>query len=171
MNLEFLEEAKIAELDRFIEEVSDPEGQLISILHKAQSIFGYLPKEVQMHIAKKTGVSTSKIYGVVTFYSLFTMKPRGRHMISVCMGTACFVKGAERVLEAIEKKLGIALGEMTKDGMFMLEQVHCLGACSLAPVISIDGKVYGHVTPEKVKDIIDSYYILEQGGVENGNEV
>ncbi len=163
MDMSMFKESDLQALDRFIDTFEDKESHLIAILHKAQDVFGYLPMELQVHIAKKTGIPTSKIYGVVTFYSLFTMKPRGKHTISVCMGTACFVKGAERVLEAIERELGIALGEMTEDGMFMLEQVHCLGACSLAPVISIDGTVYGHVTPEKVKGILDGYYIVEQG--------
>ena len=166
MDMSLLDKDKLTKLDHFIEQYDDPEGNLIAILHEAQLLFGYLPPAIQVHIAKKTGIPTSKIYGVVTFYSLFTMKPRGRHTISVCMGTACFVKGAERLLEEIERQLGIALGEMTEDGMFMLEQVHCLGACSLAPVMSIDGKIYGHMTPEKVKDILDSYYLLEGDDVD-----
>lgn len=163
MQFHGLDPEKCRELEAFIGQYDDPAGYMIAILHKAQNLFGYLPPELQVFISKKTGVPTSKIYGVVTFYSLFTMKPRGRYTVSVCMGTACFVKGAEKVLEAVERHLGIALGEMTEDGMFMLEQVHCLGACSLAPVMSINGQVYGHMTPEKVKDILDSYYILEEG--------
>lgn len=163
MTFNALDPAKCQALEAFIDQYDEPGGYLIAVLHKAQELFGYLPPEVQVFISRKTGVPTSRIYGVVTFYSLFTMKPRGRHTISVCMGTACFVKGAERVLEAIERHLGIALGEMTEDGMFMLEQVHCLGACSLAPVMAINGQVYGHMTPDKVKDILDSYYLLEGG--------
>lgn len=162
MNYEILDAKKLNELDGYIETIEDKEGHLIAILHRAQSLFGYLPKELQVYIAKKTGVATAKIYGVVTFYSFFTMKPRGKHTISCCMGTACFVKGAERILEAIKDELGIEIGQMTDDGMFMLEQVHCLGACSLAPVISIDGQIYGHLTREKVKEIIASYYIVEK---------
>lgn len=156
-----LQADKLAALDRYIDGLTDPEDQLIGLLHKAQEMFGCLPKALQVHIAQKTGISASKIYGVVTFYSLFRMTPGGRHTVSVCMGTACFVKGAEKVLEAIEKRLGVALGDITEDGMFMLEQVHCLGACSLAPVMSIDGQVYGHMTPEKAVEILDSFYILE----------
>ena len=90
------------------------------------------------------------------------MKPKGRHTISVCMGTACFVKGGERILDVVKEELGVEIGQMTEDGMFTLEQVHCLGACSLAPVVSIDGKVYGHVTRDKIKEIIQSYYIEEE---------
>ncbi len=170
MDMAILNQADLAKLDQFIDSFEDKEQHLIAILHEAQNLFGYLPMELQVHIAKKTGIPTSKIYGVVTFYSLFTMKPRGRHTVSVCMGTACFVKGAERVLEEVERQLDVALGDMTPDGMFMLEQVHCLGACSLAPVMSVDGTVYGHMTPDKVKDILDSYYIVEQGGTDNDRE-
>lgn len=162
MNYETLDSKKLNELEVYINSIEDKEGHLIAILHKAQSLFGYLPKELQIYIASKTGVPAAKIYGVVTFYSFFTMKPRGKHTISCCMGTACFVKGAERILDAIKDELGIEIGQMTEDGMFMLEQVHCLGACSLAPVISIDGRIYGHMTRDKIKEIIASYYIVEE---------
>ena len=151
MNYEMLDRNKLNELDAYIESFEDKPSHLIMILHRAQGLFGYLPKELQIYVAEKTGVPAAKVYGVVTFYSFFTMKPKGRHTISVCMGTACFVKGGERILDVVKD-----------DGMFTLEQVHCLGACSLAPVISIDGKVYGHVTRDKVKEIIQSYYIEEE---------
>lgn len=161
MKLDFsiLDKNDLQELDAFIDQFEDKEGNLIAILHRAQSIFGYLPAELQVHVAKKTGVSTAKIYGVVSFYSFFTMKKRGKHTVSVCMGTACFVKGAEDLLEAVTKELGVEVGEITKDGMFLVEQVHCLGACSLAPVIAIDGKVYGHMTREKIVKLLESYYV------------
>lgn len=166
MNLDFdiLNKNDLAELDTYIDQFEDKEGNLIAILHRAQSIVGYLPAELQVYIARKTGIPTAKIYGVVSFYSFFTMKPRGKHTLSVCMGTACFVKGAEDVLDEIKKQLKVDLGELTKDGMFLLEQVHCLGACSLAPVIAIDGKVYGNMTRDKVKKIIESYYITTLEG-------
>lgn len=162
MIFDMLDAKKLNELDAYIDNIADKEGHLIAILHHAQGLFGYLPKELQVYIAKKTGVATAKIYGVVTFYSFFTMKPRGKHTISVCMGTACFVKGAERILDVIREELGVEIGQMTEDGMFMLEQVHCLGACSLAPVIAIDGHIYGHMTRDKVKEVLASYYIVEE---------
>lgn len=162
MNYEMLDRSKLNELDAYIDSFEDKPSHLIMILHRAQGLFGYLPKEVQIYVAEKTGVPAAKVYGVVTFYSFFTMKPRGRHTISVCMGTACFVKGGERILDVVKDELGVEVGQMTEDGMFTLEQVHCLGACSLAPVISIDGQVYGHVTRDKVKEIIQSYYIEEE---------
>lgn len=162
MNYEMLDRQKLHELAAYIDSFEDKPSHLIMILHRAQGLFGYLPKEVQIFVAEKTGVPAAKVYGVVTFYSFFTMKPRGRHTISVCMGTACFVKGGERLLDVVKEELGVEIGQMTDDGMFTLEQVHCLGACSLAPVISIDGQVYGHVTRDKVKEIIQSYYIEEE---------
>ena len=162
MNYEMLDRNKLNELDAYIASFEDKPSHLIMILHRAQGLFGYLPKELQIYVAEKTGVTAAKVYGVVTFYSFFTMKPKGRHTISVCMGTACFVKGGERILDVVKDELGVEVGQMTEDGMFTLEQVHCLGACSLAPVISIDGKVYGHVTREKVREIIQSYYIEEE---------
>ena len=154
MNYEMLDRNKLNELDAYIESFEDKPSHLIMILHRAQGLFGYLPKELQIYVAEKTGVPAAKVYGVVTFYSFFTMKPKGRHTIYVCMGTACFVKGGERILDVVKDELGVEVGQMTEDGMFTLEQVHCLGACSLAPVISIDGKVYVHVTRDKVKEII-----------------
>ena len=157
MNYEMLDRNKLNELDAYIESFEDKPSHLIMILHRAQGLFGYLPKELQIYVAEKTGVPAAKVYGVVTFYSFFTMKPKGRHTISVC-----FVKGGERILDVVKDELGVEVGQMTEDGMFTLEQVHCLGACSLAPVISIDGKVYGHVTRDKVKEIIQSYYIEEE---------
>ncbi len=162
MYYEMLDRNKLNEIDAYIESFEDKPSHLIMILHRAQGLFGYLPKELQIYVAEKTGVPAAKVYGVVTFYSFFTMKPKGRHTISVCMGTACFVKGGERILDVVKDELGVEVGQMTEDGMFTLEQVHCLGACSLAPVISIDGKVYGHVTRDKVKEIIQSYYIEEE---------
>ena len=162
MNYEMLDRSKLNELEAYIDSFEDKPSHLIMILHRAQGLFGYLPKELQIFVAEKTGVPAAKVYGVVTFYSFFTMKPRGRHTISVCMGTACFVKGGERILNVVKEELGCEIGQMTDDGMFTLEQVHCLGACSLAPVISIDGQVYGHVTRDRVKEIIQSYYIEEE---------
>ena len=131
------------------------------MLKEAQGIFGYLPKEVQLHIAGKLGVSPAKVYGVVSFYSYFSTNPVGEHKISVCLGTACFVKGSKDVLAELEKQLEIKAGETTKDLKFTIECLRCVGACGLAPVVVVDGKVYSRVTPEDVTSIINEYRELE----------
>lgn len=145
------------ELESYINSLEGTNDELIKVLHKAQSIFGYLPKEVQHFISKKMDIPTSKIYGVVTFYSFFTMKPKGLHRISVCMGTACYVRGAEPVLNEFKKELGIDCDETTPDGKFSLDTLRCVGACGLAPVVMVGDKVYGHVTTDMVKDILAEY--------------
>lgn len=150
-------EEKFQELEAFIDGLPTSKGELIRVLHKAQNIFGYLPEDVQRFVGKKLNVPTAKVFGVVTFYSFFTMTPKGEHDISVCLGTACYVRGAEKVLDAIKKELGIEVGETTEDGKFSISALRCVGACGLAPVILVGEKVYGRVTPEMVKGIIDNY--------------
>ena len=132
---------------------------MINILHAAQELLGYLPQVVQQVIAADLHIPVSRVYGVVTFYSFFTMEPKGKHPISVCLGTACYVRGAEKVLEEIQKELEIKVGETTSDGLFSLDTLRCVGACGLAPVVTIGGKVYGRVTPEKVRDILHEYFM------------
>lgn len=139
---------------------NDP-GELINILHAAQELFGYLPQEVQEVIAAQLRIPVSRVYGVVTFYSFFTMTPKGKYPISVCLGTACYVRGAERVLDEIQRQLEIKVGETTPDGLFSLDCLRCVGACGLAPVLMIGNKVYGRVSPEKVRDILSDYYMRE----------
>lgn len=143
------------ELDTFIGFLPTKKGSLIQVLHHAQGLFGYLPKEVQLHISKQIDVPASKVYGVVSFYSYFTTEPRGKYKISVCLGTVCFVKGSDKVLAEFENQLGIKSGETTKDLMFSLEGLRCVGACGLAPVVVVNGKVYGHAKPEQVAEILD----------------
>ena len=145
---------KYAQLDAFIASLPTTEGELIRVLHTAQGIFGYLPKEVQIYVAKKLNVPVSKVYGVVSFYSFFTLKPKGEYDISVCMGTACYVRGSENVLEELKKQLGIEIGDTTEDGKFSLRTLRCVGACGLAPVVMIGEKVYGRVTPDMVSNIL-----------------
>ena len=137
-------------------------GELINILHAAQEIFGYLPREVQEIVAAELHIPVSRVYGVVTFYSFFTMTPKGKYPISVCLGTACYVRGAEKVLDEFQRQLEIKVGETTNDGLFSLDCLRCVGACGLAPVVTIGGKVYGRITPEKVRDILSEYYIREE---------
>ncbi|HEW92258.1 MAG TPA: NAD(P)H-dependent oxidoreductase subunit E [Thermotogaceae bacterium] len=146
------------ELDEFIQEVEGDSSALIEVLHKAQQIFGHLPIEVQEHIAEKLNIPVSKVFGVVTFYSLFTMKPRGKYQIKICLGTACYVKGADKLMDRFKEELEIEEGEVTKDGLFSLHAVRCLGACSMAPVVMIgESDFYGRVTPDEVPKIIRNY--------------
>jgi NADH-quinone oxidoreductase E subunit len=148
------------ELGQFIEENPDPvnpQGSLIAALHKAQDLFGYLPQDVMDYVAHKLDVPASYVYGVATFYSYFTLAPKGKHPISVCMGTACYVKGASTILDAIKGQLGIKPGETTDDGLFSLVQTRCIGACGLAPVMTVGEDVYGRLTADQVSEILEKY--------------
>lgn len=155
-NLELTKE-KFQELDNFIDALPELKGELIKVLHKAQGIFGYLPREVQVHVAKKLNVPTAKVFGVVSFYSFFTMEPKGEHDISICLGTACYVRGADKIVEAFRKEIGIGVGETTADGKFSITGLRCIGACGLAPVVTIGAKTYGRLTPDMVKGIVAEY--------------
>lgn len=132
-------------------------GELINVLHKTQEKFGYLPAEVQEVIAKELNMSVAKVYGVVTFYSFFTMTPKGKFPISICTGTACYVRGADNVLQEFKRQLEIEVGETTDDGKFSLSCLRCVGACGLAPVVLVGDKTYGRVSPEGVKEILEEY--------------
>ena len=150
------------ELDRVIDVLPEiDESALIFTLKEAQGIFGYLPREVQLHIAKRLKITPAKVYGVVSFYSYFSTNPVGEHKISVCLGTACFVKGSKNVLAELEKQLEIKNGETTKDLKFSIECLRCVGACGLAPVVVIDGKVYSRVSPDHITYILNEYRELE----------
>lgn len=144
-------------LEDFINALPEKQGSLISVLHKAQDIFGYLPSEVQEFVAEKLDIPISKVYGVVSFYHFFTMIPKGKYPISVCMGTACYVRGAEKVLNDIKDLLKIEVGETTVNGMFSLDCLRCVGACGLAPVVMIGKEVYGKDKTKNIKDIILEY--------------
>ena len=136
---------------------NNEEGELINVLHKTQGEFGFLPEEVQREIARNLGISVAHVYGVVTFYSFFTMTPKGKHAISVCMGTACYVRGAEKIVDELKEQLGISVGGVTDDGKFSLDCLRCVGACGLAPVMLIGDKVYGRVEARDIQEILDSY--------------
>ena len=133
------------------------EDELINVLHKCQEHFGYLPAEIQEVIAEELKAPVAKVYGVVTFYSFFTMTPKGKHPISVCLGTACYVRGAEKVLAEFKKELKIEVGQTTKNGDFSLSTLRCVGACGLAPVVLVGEKTYGRVAPDDVKNILKEY--------------
>ena len=150
-------EEMFLELDKFIEEKNFDEKELIAILHCAQNIFGYLPMVVQRHIARQLNINVAKVYGVVTFYSFFTMEPKGEYVISICLGTACFVRGSGQVLEKVEEFLKIKNGETTPDNKFTITTLRCVGACALAPVMQINGKTYGNVKPDEVANILAEY--------------
>ncbi|MBP6282238.1 MAG: NAD(P)H-dependent oxidoreductase subunit E [Leptotrichiaceae bacterium] len=145
------------ELETFINSLADKNGALISVLHKAQEIFGYLPEEVQTFVAEQLGISVAKVYGVVSFYSFFTMTPKGKFPIAVCMGTACYVRGAEKVLHEFQNQLGIKTGETTVDGLFSIDALRCVGACGLAPVVLVGEDVYGRDEAKDVKTILKKY--------------
>lgn len=145
------------ELEAYIQNLPEKKGALISVLHKAQGIFGYLPPEVQEFIAGKLDLPLAKVYGVVSFYSFFTMTPKGEFPIAVCMGTACYVRGADKVLDEFKRILNIKEGETTADGKFSIDALRCVGACGLAPVVLVGEKVHGRVTPEEVEAIIEEY--------------
>ncbi|MFW5898285.1 MAG: NADH-quinone oxidoreductase subunit NuoE [Candidatus Saliniplasma sp.] len=132
-------------------------SNLIPLLQECQENFGYLPRQVMEEISEYLDLPVSKIYGVATFYAQFRFEPLGKHMVKLCHGTACHVKGAESITETVENELGIKTGETTGDGLFTVERVACLGCCSLAPVIMVDGEVYGNLTREKVKGVIEEY--------------
>lgn len=146
-----------AQLLQVIEEHKGEKGALMPILQKAQNIYGYLPVEVQKIISDNTGIPMEKIYGVVTFYAQFSLYPKGEYTISVCLGTACYVKGSGDIYNKLQEKLGIAGGECTADGKFSLEACRCIGACGLAPVLTVNEDVYGRLTVDDVDSILAKY--------------
>jgi NADH-quinone oxidoreductase subunit E/NADP-reducing hydrogenase subunit HndA len=152
-----LKPRQVEQLKEVCRSFDNKPGELINVLHKAQSIFGYLPAEVQEVVARELNVPVAKVYGVVTFYSFFTMQPKGIYPISICLGTACYVRGAEKVLDEFRRILKVNVGETTPDGKFSISCLRCVGACGLAPVVTIGEKVYGRVSPDGVKDIIKEF--------------
>lgn len=146
-----------ARLNEVIAEHLHQEGALMPVMQKAQEIYGYLPIEVQKMIAKGLNCPLEQVYGVSTFYSQFNLEPKGKHLIRVCLGTACYVKGAQDVLTELERQLNIPAGHTTPDGKFTLEATRCLGCCGLAPVIMVDDDVFGRLTTQSIKDILAKY--------------
>ena len=148
---------QMSDIIAIIDKYRDDQGALIPVLHEVQDYFGYLPIEVQKVISDELHVPLAEIYGVVTFYARFSTQPKGKYAVSVCMGTACYVKGAGKILEKFENALGIKAGEVTDDGMFSLDACRCIGACGLAPVATVNGEVYGKLVQADIQTICDKY--------------
>jgi len=148
------QEAKLKEV---IAEYKDVQGALMPVMQKAQEIYGYLPIEVQTMIAKGLNIPLEEVYGVSTFYAWFTLSPKGKYQIAVCLGTACYVKGSADVLDRVSRVLGIEAGGITEDGKYSLEATRCLGCCALAPVMTVNGEVYGKLTPDEAEKILAKY--------------
>ena len=152
-----LKEKDLNTIKEICKSFNNKAGELINVLHKTQEHFGYLPAEVQEAVAQGLNVPVAKVYGVVTFYSFFTMLPKGKYPISICTGTACYVRGADNVLQEFKRQLNIEVGETTDDGKYSLSCLRCVGACGLAPVVLVGDKTYGRVSPEGVKEILEEY--------------
>ena len=147
----------VKQITEIVERYKDEETPLMMILEAIQSEYGYIPLEVQELVSKLTGIPVAEIYGVVTFYSFFSLTPKGKYVIGVCLGTACYVKGGQLVMDKFQEQLGIKVGQTTEDGLFTLDALRCIGACGIAPAISINGKVYPKMDPSKVAGIIKEY--------------
>ena len=141
--------------DELLKKYNHSKENLIQILNDVQEYYGYIPEKSQKKISEYLKISMAEIYGVITFYSRFTLKPKGKYNIAICLGTACFVKGSEKIMDRAKEKLKIEPGETTKDGMFSLEETRCVGACGLAPVFTVNGEVYGNATVQKLDEVID----------------
>lgn len=148
---------QLSELEHVLSDYQGKPGMLIQALHAAQNLIGYLPPPVLRTVAKVLDISLSEVYGVVTFYHFFSMKPRGKHVIQVCLGTACYVRGGQEILTQLQKELSIDVGEVTEDGLYSLEVMRCAGACGLAPVVRIDSDVHKRVNPSHITNILKNY--------------
>ncbi len=152
-----LSEAAAAKINEICDRYADERTPLMMILSDVQKEYGYIPLEVQELVSERTGISVAEIYGVVTFYSFFSLNPKGKYVIGCCLGTACYVKGAQQVIDKFSEILGIKPGETTKDGLFTLDALRCIGACGIAPAVSINGKVYPKLSVNSVPAIIEEY--------------
>jgi NADP-reducing hydrogenase subunit HndA len=155
-------DTKAQKLDQIIAKYKDTYGSLIPVLHEAQELYGYLPMSVQKKIAEGLDVPLAEVYGVVTFYAQFSLYPKGKYKINVCLGTACYVKGSGLILDKIMEILKIKSGQCTEDGLFSLDACRCVGACGLAPVIMINDEVYGRLTPNDIPGILQKYFDMEK---------
>ena len=157
-----LSEAAVATINEICARYADEKTPLMMILSDIQREYGYIPLEVQEIVSEKTGISVAEIYGVVTFYSFFSLKPKGKYVIGCCLGTACYVKGAQQVIDKFSELLGIAPGETTEDGLFTLDALRCIGACGIAPAVTINGKVYPKLSVSDIPAIVEEY--RKEGG-------
>ena len=148
---------KDEQMQKILQKYEKDKSNLIQILNETQEHYGYIPKSAQTEISEYLNMPMAEIYGVITFYSRFTLKPKGKYNVAVCLGTACFVKGSEKVLDRLKERLGIDVGETTPDGKFSIEATRCIGACGLAPVFTVNDEVYGKATPEMIDKVIDEY--------------
>ena len=148
-------------MKKILSKYEQDKSNLIQILNEVQETYGYIPRTAQLAISEYLGLTMAEIYGVITFYSRFSLKPKGKYNVSVCLGTACFVKGSEKILDKLKSKLGIDVGQTTKDGKFSIEATRCIGACGLAPVFTVNDEVYDNATPELLDKIIDEYMSKE----------
>lgn len=156
-----LSEAAVAKINEICDRYADERTPLMMILSDVQKEYGYIPLEVQELVSERTGISVAEIYGVVTFYSFFSLNPKGKYVIGCCLGTACYVKGAQQVIDKFSEILGIKPGETTKDGLFTLDALRCIGACGIAPAVSINGKVYPKLSVNAVPAVIEEYKSAE----------
>ena len=157
-----ISDTAVAQINAICDRYADEKTPLMMILSDIQKEYGYIPLDVQEIVSKRTGISVSEIYGVVTFYSFFSLKPKGKYIVGVCLGTACYVKGAQQVIDKFSELLGIAPGETTADGMFTLDALRCIGACGIAPAVQINGKVYPKVAVSAIAGIIEE--LRAEGG-------
>ena len=155
-----LQEAAVKKITEICDRYANEKTPLMMILSDIQKEYGYIPLEVQELVSEKTGISVADIYGVVTFYSFFSLTPKGKYVIGVCLGTACYVKGAQQVIDKFSDILGIKAGETTADGMFTIDALRCIGACGIAPAVTINGKVYPKVSVDAVAKIVNEYKAL-----------
>ena len=156
-----LQEAAVKKINEICDRYADERTPLMMILSDIQKEYGYIPLEVQELVSERTGVPVAEIYGVVTFYSFFSLKPKGKYVIGVCLGTACYVKGAQQIIDKFSDILGIGAGETSADGLFTIDALRCIGACGIAPAVTINGKVYPKVSVDAVKGIVDEYKAKE----------
>ena len=164
-----LNSAAVSKIEEICRRYTNEKTPLMMILSDIQNEYGYIPLEVQEIVSRETGISVAEIYGVVTFYSFFSLTPKGRFVIGCCLGTACYVKGAQQVIDKFSEELGIKPGQTTDDGMFTLDALRCIGACGIAPAVSINGKVYPKMTVSQVREIIAQQYLIVEKEKEAAN--
>ena len=156
-----LQSAAVAQINAICDRYINERTPLMMILSDIQKEYGYIPLEVQELVSERTGISVAEIYGVVTFYSFFSLKPKGKYVIGCCLGTACYVKGAQQIIDKFSEIIGIKPGETSEDGLFTLDALRCIGACGIAPAVTINGKVYPKLTVDAVPQVVEEYRALE----------